>query len=138
MHECFLNQYEFLLISVFLRRRGSSWRSIGRTRKNCLVGLVALPIINSQILFNFFTEIVKAMKQVVEKWDMKQQSFNMVPKQDVELTYPHKCAEELGRLHKVASTVPGSLNEVLSASQVAYEDLATLEREHSSKVEIKI
>lgn len=75
------------------------------------------------------------MEQVLEKWDVKIRPASAAPSLDARLTYPHKCAEQLGKIQKLPFTDDiDEVNEVLIATQVAYSDLATLEREHLVKV----
>lgn len=75
------------------------------------------------------------MEQVLEKWDIKIRPASAAPSLDARLTYPHKCAEQLGEIQKLPFVQSvDEVNEVLIATQVAYSDLATLEREHLVKV----
>nr|CAD2200728.1 unnamed protein product [Meloidogyne enterolobii] len=80
-------------------------------------------------------QICKSMEQVLEKWDVKIRPASAAPSLDARLTYPHKCAEQLGKIQKLPFTDDiDEVNEVLIATQVAYSDLATLEREHLVKL----
>ena len=75
------------------------------------------------------------MEQVLEKWDVKIRPTSAAPSLDARLTYPHKCAEQLKKIQNLPfSQSIDEVNEVLIATQVAYFDLATLEREHLVKV----